>query len=68
MAQTVTSKRSGTRAAPIPKALREQAEHLLAKSYDYMDSPLFHRRNIEKELFSYAGSAAAGDQLVSAHA
>lgn len=50
MAQVVTPKR--VTKAPIPKALREQAEQLLAKSYDYMDSPLFHRRNIEKELFS----------------
>ncbi len=50
MANTV-SKRT-TRAAAIPRALREQAEQILAKSYDYMDSPLFHRRNIEKELFS----------------
>ena len=52
MAQTAISKRSGTRAAPLSKALREQAEQLVAQSYDYMDSPLFHRRNIEKELFN----------------
>ena len=52
MAQTAISKRSGTRPPAIPKALREQAEALLAQSYDYMDSPLFHRRNIEKELFN----------------
>ena len=52
MAQTAISKRSGTRPPAIAKALREQAEQLLAQSYDYMDSPLFHRRNIEKELFN----------------
>ena len=52
MAQSVTSKRLTGKS--VPKALREQAEQLLANSYDYMDSPLFHRRNIEKELFSEA--------------
>ncbi len=50
MAQSVNLKRP----APVPKALREQAEQLLAGSYDYMDSPLFHRRGIEKELFGDA--------------
>lgn len=52
MAQSVISKRSGTRSSPITKVLREQSERLLVQSYDYMDSPLFHRRNIEKELFN----------------
>lgn len=51
MAQTATSKRSATKAAAIPKALRAEVEALLIASYDYMDSPLFHRRNVEKELF-----------------
>ena len=41
---------------------------LLADSYDYMDSPLFHRRNIEKELFSEPDPAAPDGELVSAHA
>lgn len=50
MANSVSVKRP-TRTG-IPRAVREQAEQLLAKSYDYMDSPLFHRRSIEKELFS----------------
>ena len=52
MAQSVTSKRLTNKS--FPKALREHAEQLLLNSYDYMDSPLFHRRNIEKELFSDA--------------
>jgi RNA polymerase primary sigma factor len=51
MAQSVSSKRPAAKTMVVPKALREQAELLLADSYDYMDSPLFHRRNVEKELF-----------------
>lgn len=51
MAQTLANKRAAAKAT-IPKALREQAEQLLVESYDYMDSPQFHRRNIEKELFA----------------
>ena len=51
MVSTVVTKRAAPRAASIPKALRGQAEALLLLSYDYMDSPLFHSRTIEKELF-----------------
>ena len=52
MAQSVSPKRPIR--TTIPKAMRAQADELLLKSYDYMDSTLFQRRNIEKELFSEA--------------
>jgi RNA polymerase primary sigma factor len=41
------------RAAPIPKALRLQAEGYLTLNYAYMDTPLFAQRGIEKELFTF---------------
>ena len=53
MAQSVTAKRLvSTKAASVPKVVRDQVELLLLASYDYMDSPIFHRRNAEKELFT----------------
>src|SRR5690349_2860571 len=38
----------------IPSGLRKRAEALLQESYDYMDSPVFRHRGIEKELFDFA--------------
>jgi len=52
MVKSITSKRQ--KGKSVPKALREKAEALLAGSYEYMDSPIFHRRNVEKELFEQA--------------
>lgn len=54
MAQTTTSKRSVTvpKTTAIPRVLRQQAEEILSQNFDYMDSPLFHTRSVEKELFS----------------
>ena len=43
--------RSATTAARLPKSLREHAERLLIEDYKYMDSPLFKRKSLEKELF-----------------
>jgi RNA polymerase sigma factor (sigma-70 family) len=40
------------RAAPVPRALREQVNVILEGKLDYMDSPTFRRKNIEQELFS----------------
>ena len=37
----------------IPRRLRKQAEQYLAMSFVFMDSPLFHQRNIERELFRF---------------
>jgi len=41
------------RQAPIAKALRARAEELLKENYAFMDSPMFRRKNIEKELFTF---------------
>jgi len=35
----------------VPKALRERAERLLAENFAYMDSPVFRRKYIERDLF-----------------
>ncbi len=53
MATTATQKRTPTRSAPIPRALRLRAEQLLAESYDFMDSPVFRRKNVEADLFTF---------------
>jgi RNA polymerase sigma factor (sigma-70 family) len=37
----------------IPTALRRKADALLVEDYDYMDSPLFRRKAIEKDLFNF---------------
>ncbi len=47
-AETTTKRRS-----PVPRALRQEAERILATSIDYMDSAIFRHRNIERDLFSY---------------
>ncbi|MGH7214665.1 MAG: sigma-70 family RNA polymerase sigma factor [Tepidisphaeraceae bacterium] len=39
--------------ARMPVALRKRAEALLAENYAYMDSPLFKKRGLEKELFNF---------------
>lgn len=39
------------RTAPVPRALRAQVEALIDENYAFMDSPIFRRRNIERELF-----------------
>jgi RNA polymerase sigma factor (sigma-70 family) len=43
-----------TRAAPISKALRAQAEEILAGNYAFMDSPLFQEEGVERKLFDEA--------------
>ncbi|QOV87828.1 sigma-70 family RNA polymerase sigma factor [Humisphaera borealis] len=42
------------RTAPIPKALRAQAEALIAQTYAFMDSEIFRQPGIEKTLFEDA--------------
>src|SRR5438045_174722 len=38
---------------PIPKALRARVEALLEENYAFMDSPVFRRKNIERELLTF---------------
>jgi len=44
---------SNSGARVIPRALRHKAEALLAESYAFMDSPIFRRKHLEKELFNF---------------
>jgi RNA polymerase primary sigma factor len=37
----------------IPRALRQKVEGLLQQSFAFMDSPIFRRKRIEKELFDF---------------
>jgi RNA polymerase sigma factor (sigma-70 family) len=37
----------------VPRALRQRVETLLEENYAFMDSPVFKKRNIEKELFDF---------------
>ena len=46
-------KRSIARQAPIAKALRARVEELLKENFAFMDSPVFRRKNIERELFTF---------------
>ena len=39
------------RNSPIPKAIRQQAERILAEEYPFMDSVFFHKKNAEAQLF-----------------
>jgi RNA polymerase sigma factor (sigma-70 family) len=41
------------RAAPVPRELRRRVEALVNENYAFMDSPIFRRRNIEKDLFTF---------------
>lgn len=46
------AKQVGVRNSPIPKAIRHQAEAILAEEYPFMDSVFFHKKNAEAQLFS----------------
>ncbi|MDB5326921.1 MAG: putative polymerase sigma factor, partial [Phycisphaerales bacterium] len=48
-AKAVTVKKP--RSAAIPRVLRAQAEQILLGTYAFMDSPPFHEKNCEAELF-----------------
>src|SRR5687767_7262717 len=50
MATTAVAKQT-KRSERIPKALREQVERLLLENFAYMDSPVFRRKLIERDLF-----------------
>jgi len=43
--------RKTQRAAPVPRELRAKVESLLPENYAFMDSPVFRRKNIERDLF-----------------
>jgi RNA polymerase sigma factor (sigma-70 family) len=51
------------RAAPVPRFLRARAEALLAENYAFMDSPVFRRRHIEADLFSFEQTAGVEPPL-----
>ncbi|HEX8325170.1 MAG TPA: sigma-70 family RNA polymerase sigma factor [Tepidisphaeraceae bacterium] len=51
MATTLTAPKKA-RLSPIPRALRAQAEEILAGNYAFMDSPPFHEKDCEARLFS----------------
>ncbi|HYO09777.1 MAG TPA: sigma-70 family RNA polymerase sigma factor [Tepidisphaeraceae bacterium] len=55
MATMTATKKTPTRAKPIPRVLRERAEALLLENYAFMDSPTFKQRGIEKQLFNFDG-------------
>ncbi len=40
-------------ATPIPRVLRRKVEELLLQNFAFMDSPIFRRKRIEKELFDF---------------
>ena len=51
----------GARRAPaprVPRALRARVEPLLLENYAFMDSPVFRRRGIERELFDEGAEPA----------
>ena len=41
------------RAPSIPRALRREAEKILAENYAFMDSQMFRRKGLEAELFTW---------------
>jgi len=47
----VTMNRAAARAVAIPRSMRQKVEELMLQSYAFMDSPIFNRKEIEKELF-----------------
>src|SRR2546421_7435609 len=53
MAIATISRKTDKRAAPVPRALRQQAEALLEENYAFMDSPIFRQKHIETDLFSF---------------
>jgi len=53
MATATLVKKNSKRISPLPRALRARAEGLLSENYSYMDSPIFRRKNIEHDLFTF---------------
>jgi RNA polymerase primary sigma factor len=53
MATITMTRKEEKRRTAVPKALRTRVEELLKENYAFMDSPIFRRKNIEKELFTF---------------
>jgi RNA polymerase sigma factor (sigma-70 family) len=53
MATVMMNRKDEKRLAPVPKALRARVEELMKENYAFMDSPVFRRKNIERELFTF---------------
>jgi RNA polymerase primary sigma factor len=53
MAKKRISVSDGVRPSPIPRALRQRVETLLIENYKFMDSPVFRRKGVEKDLFNF---------------
>src|SRR3954466_11295827 len=52
MAATAVAKQTKTVRNPrVPKALREQVDRLFLENFAFMDSPVFRRKHIERDLF-----------------
>jgi RNA polymerase sigma factor (sigma-70 family) len=51
MIQGVSS--SASAGATIPRGMRQNVEVIMNESYAFMDSPIFERKDIEKELFTF---------------
>ena len=47
---TMTPVRQPAR-SKLPRAMRQRVEQILDETYDYMDSPVFRKRSLERELF-----------------
>ena len=52
MSEKTVRGHKAVRQAPIQKALRQQAEQVLAGAYAFMDSEFFHKKNAEVQLFA----------------
>jgi RNA polymerase sigma factor (sigma-70 family) len=53
MATIMLNRKEEKRHAPVPRVLRARVEELLKENYAFMDSPVFRRKNIETELFTF---------------
>jgi RNA polymerase sigma factor (sigma-70 family) len=53
MATAMMNHKEEKRQTAVPKVLRARVDELLKENYAFMDSPVFRRKNIEKELFTF---------------
>lgn len=60
----IMKKKPVRREISISKAMREQVETLLEEDYAFMDSKIFRRKNIERELFTFADTGEPSLPLV----
>ena len=50
-AAIATVEKKTVRKERVPKGLREQVDRLLLENFAFMDSPIFRRKHIERDLF-----------------